>query len=132
MDELLPLADIACMPSCPEAGFCGATSLFGDDPMAACDICKSLVDETHLAAQSYGQQEKKVKGGGSRGAQIDSAFVLIGADQTVNFLRKLESLKTSVLTKMIKNHWPKALDGIEQVLKEGENIKDDFKNKKGI
>ena len=50
----------------------------------------------------------------------------------MNFLRKLESLKTSVLTKNDQESLAKALDGIEQVLKEGENIKDGFKSKKRI
>lgn len=134
LDELLPLADIACMPSCQKPDFAALTAYSGDDPMAACDILQSFVDETHLAAQKLraAGEKGKVQEVAAVAHKLIPLFVLIGADQTVNFLRKLESLKTSVLTKNDQESLAKALDGIEQVLKEGENIKDDFKNKKGI
>ena len=95
---------------------------------------QSFVDETHLAAQKLraAGEKGKVQEVAAVAHKLIPLFVLIGADQTVNFLRKLGSLKTSVLTKNDQESLAKALDGIEQVLKEGENIKDDFKNKKGI
>ena len=134
LDELLPLPDIACMPSCQKPDFAALTAYSGDDPMAACDILQSFVDETHLAAQKLraAGEKGKVQEVAAVAHKLIPLFVLIGADQTVNFLRKLESLKTSVLTKNDQESLAKALDGIEQVLKEGENIKDGFKSKKRI
>ena len=100
--------------------FGALTAYSGDDTEAAHNILQTFVDETQHASIRLQQaiQHDDAREIAAVAHKLIPLFALIGADEVVGTLRKLEALEGTTLAQEDKELTTKALKGIKAVLKE--------------
>lgn len=100
--------------------FGALTAYSGDDTEAAHNILQTFVDETQHASIRLQQaiQHDDAREIAAVAHKLIPLFALIGADEVVETLRKLEALEGTTLAQEDKELTAKALKGIKAVLKE--------------